>query len=181
MDIKTRLFALSEADSVGNIKTASDLAFQMLSEYCECEKTDTLSVIGYLKGESDYILMLDAHIDQIAMVVTDIDDNGFLTVSNAGGIDIRMLPSRRVTVHGKEKITAVFCSTPPHLSKGDEEFERAGNAIKLCGGANPKIISADITSNDADYEKRRIIITEKVEKTPKIYPRNFAQISKKPL
>ena len=130
MDIKTRLFALSEADSVGNIKTASDLAFQMLSEYCECEKTDTLSVIGYLKGESDYILMLDAHIDQIAMVVTDIDDNGFLTVSNAGGIDIRMLPSRRVTVHGKEKITAVFCSTPPHLSKGDEEFSDIGD-IKL--------------------------------------------------
>ena len=66
-------------------------------------------------------------------------------------------------------------------SKGDEEFERAGNAIKLCGGANPKIVSADITSNGTDYEKRRIIITEKVEKTPKIYPRNFAQISKKPL
>lgn len=66
-------------------------------------------------------------------------------------------------------------------SKGDEEFERAGTAIKLCGGANQRIVSADITANGDDYEKRRIIITEKVEKTPKIYPRNFAQISKKPL
>ena len=122
MNIKERLFALSSADAVGNTKEASDLAYKMLSQYCECEKTDTLSVIGYLKGESDYTLMLDAHIDQIAMVVTNVDDNGFLTVSNAGGIDIRMLPSRRVTVHGKQKITAVFCSTPPHLASGEKEY-----------------------------------------------------------
>lgn len=122
MNIKERLFALSGEDAVGHINSASDLAFKMLSEYCECEKTNTLTVIGKLKGESDYTLMLDAHIDQIAFVVTNVDDNGFLTVSNAGGIDLRALPSRRVTVYGKEKITAVFCSTPPHLSKGDAEF-----------------------------------------------------------
>ncbi len=122
MDIKERLFALSNIDAVGNIKEASDLAFEMLSLYCECEKTDTLSVIGYLKGESDYTLMLDAHIDQIAMVVTNVDDNGFLTVSNAGGIDLRMLPSRRVIVHAKQKITAVFSATPPHLASGEYEY-----------------------------------------------------------
>ncbi len=122
MEIKERLFALSSADAVGNIKHASDLAFEMLSKYCECIRTDTLSVIGYLNGESDYTLMLDAHIDQIAMVVTNVDDEGFLTVSNAGGIDLRMLPSRRVTVHAKRKITAVFCSTPPHLANGEKEY-----------------------------------------------------------
>ena len=122
MNIKERLFALSSVDAVGHITYAKDLAYDMLSNYCECEKTDTLTVIGRLKGESDYTLMLDAHIDQIAFVVTNVDDNGFLTVSNAGGIDLRMLPSRRVTVHGKEEITAVFCSTPPHLSTGDTEF-----------------------------------------------------------
>ena len=32
-----------------------------------------------------------------------------------------------------------------------------------------------------DFEKRCLIMVKKVEKTPKIYPRNFAQISKKPL
>ena len=77
----------------------------MLSKCCLCDKTDNLTVIGFLKGESDYTLMLDAHIDQIAMIVTNVDDDGFLTVKNSGGIDIRALPSRRVTVHGKEKIT----------------------------------------------------------------------------
>lgn len=130
MNIKERLLALSSADAAGTISDASDLAYKMLNEYCDCEKTDTLSVIGYLKGDGDYTLMLDAHIDQIAFVVTNIDDNGFLTVSNSGGIDLRMLPSRRVTVHGKEKITAVFCSTPPHLSSGEKEYSDISD-IKL--------------------------------------------------
>lgn len=141
MDIKERLFSLCEADGAGHIYEASDLAFNMLSEYCKTEKTDNLTVIGFLEGDSDYTLMLDAHIDQISMVVTNIDDNGFLTVNKAGGFDLRMLPSRRVTVHGKEKIPAVFCSTPPHLGSGDTEFSDI-SAIKLdtCLGEKAKEI-----------------------------------------
>ena len=130
MDIKQTLFALSNADAIGNISDASDLAFNTLSEHIPCEKEKNLTVIGFLKGESDYTLMVDAHIDQIGMIVTDVDDNGFLSLSKSGGIDIRTLPSRRVTVHGKEKITAVFCATPPHLANGEVEYNDI-SAIKL--------------------------------------------------
>ena len=130
MDIKERLFLLSNADGVGNITCASDLAYNMLKEICPAKRQNNLTVMGFLKGKKDYTLMIDAHIDQIAMVVTNVDDNGFLTVENAGGIDIRALPSRRVTVYGKEKISAVFCATPPHLSKGAEEFDSISK-IKL--------------------------------------------------
>ena len=122
MSIKETLFALSAADGVGTLKEASDVAFKELSKYCECEKQDNLTVIGVLKGNSDYTLMLDAHIDQIAMIVTNVDDNGFLTVAKSGGIDLRALPARRVTIHGKEKIKGVFCSTPPHLASGEVEY-----------------------------------------------------------
>jgi len=122
MNIKDILFSLSGDVSVGHITEAKRLAEKMLSEYAEINASDNLNLTATLKGKSDYKIMLDAHIDQIAMVVTDIDENGFLTVSNAGGIDIRMLPSMRVVVHGKEKIPAVFTATPPHLQKGDEDF-----------------------------------------------------------
>ncbi len=122
MNIKERLFELSKADASGYVAEARDIAYTMLSKYCKCEKSDTLNTFGFLKGESDYTVMLDAHIDQIAFVVTNVDDNGFLTVSNAGGIDLRQLPSRRVIIHGKEKVTGVFVSTPPHLSDGEKEY-----------------------------------------------------------
>ena len=66
-------------------------------------------------------------------------------------------------------------------ARGDEELDNARRAIKTCGGGVAQIIHADLTGDGSNYEKRRLIIIEKVEKTPKNYPRNFAQISKKPL
>ncbi|MBE6777029.1 MAG: M42 family metallopeptidase [Ruminococcaceae bacterium] len=130
MQIKESLCTLSELDCIGNITEASDKAYEILSQYAKTQKTNSLNVIGFLKGKADYTLMLDAHIDQVGFVVTDIDDNGFLTVATVGGIDLRALPSRDVTVHGKEKITAVFCSVPPHLSKGETEYDNI-TEIKL--------------------------------------------------
>ncbi|MBR6533127.1 MAG: M20/M25/M40 family metallo-hydrolase [Clostridia bacterium] len=123
MEIKELLYTLSELDSIGSITEASDKAYEILSKYADTKKYDTLNVIGKIKGKTDYTIMLDAHIDQIGFVVTDVDENGFLSVATVGGVDLRALPSKAVTVHGKEKITAVFCSTPPHLAKGDIEYD----------------------------------------------------------
>lgn len=133
MDIKELLFTLSDCDAVGSVTNASDKCYEILSQYTEVSRMDNLTVIGFLKGKADYTIMFDAHIDQIAMIVTDIDDNGFLTVSNSGGIDIRSLPSRAVTVHSKEKVTAVFCSTPLHLADGEVEYNDISK-IKLDTG-----------------------------------------------
>ncbi len=122
MEIKDLLFKLSSLDGIGNITDAQTEVSNILSKYCETQETPDHSVVGFLKGKSDYTIMLDAHIDQVGFVVTNVDDNGFLTVATAGGIDIRALPSPTVTVHGKEKIKAVFCATPPHLSQGEKEY-----------------------------------------------------------
>ena len=66
-------------------------------------------------------------------------------------------------------------------SKGDDEFSRSQDAIRLCGCDNAQIIQADLTQNGTAFEKRRIILAQKVAPTPKNFPRNFSQISKKPL
>lgn len=130
MDIKNTLFALSKADGIGNITDAADRAYEILSRYAECRKVEGNTVIGEIKGESDYTLMLDAHIDEVGFIVTDVDENGFITVKNCGGIDLRTLPARAVIIHGKEKIKGVFCSTPPHLSSGEIEYKDI-SAIKI--------------------------------------------------
>lgn len=122
MDIRELLFELSTRDCIGNVREAADYAEKQLSRYTEIKRSGG-SIIGFIKGKADYTLLLDAHIDQVGMTVTGIDENGFLTVAASGGIDIRALPSRAVTVHGKEKITAVFCSTPPHLANGETEYD----------------------------------------------------------
>lgn len=62
-------------------------------------------------------IMLDAHLDEVGMLVDGIHEGGFLSVSPVGGIDRQLLPASEVIVYGKEKIFGVFTATPPHLQK----------------------------------------------------------------
>jgi endoglucanase len=65
-------------------------------------------------------VLLDAHLDQIGMIVTGIDENGFLNIGRCGGTDARVLPGGAVTVCGKETLCGVVCCAPPHLQEGGE-------------------------------------------------------------
>ena len=121
MNIKETLFELSNAVSIGNITDASTKAYEILSNYATARQNG-IEVVGEIKGESDYTLMLEAHIDEVGFVVTDVDASGFLTVKNCGGVDLRMLPARTVIIHGKQEVTGVFCATPPHLG-GPKEYD----------------------------------------------------------
>jgi endoglucanase len=66
--------------------------------------------------------MLDAHMDEIGMYVTEILDGGFLRVTNIGGIDTGILQASDVIIYGKdERLFGVIASTPPHLATGDNK------------------------------------------------------------
>lgn len=143
--IKNTLFKLSAAPCAGAVKDAAELAAKELSKYADITYNGK-NIIGTV-GEGDHTLMLAAHIDEVSFIVTDIDENGFLTVSKCGGIDLRHLPSRRVIIHGKKKINGVFCSVPPHLKAGEENFDDIGEfKIDSCLGAEAlSVISAGDT------------------------------------
>ncbi len=65
-------------------------------------------------------ILIDTHFDEIGMLVTDIKEGGFLTVTSVGGLDARTLSSARVKIYGKQVLDGVVTSTPPHLA-GDEK------------------------------------------------------------
>ncbi len=122
MNTKDLIIKLSESVCIGNITETLTAVDKMLTTGDKTYHTgNNLSV--FFKGEREHTLLIDAHIDEIGFTVTEIDERGFLKVACAGGFDLRALPSHTVTVHGKEDITAVFTSTPPHLSKEDAEFD----------------------------------------------------------
>ena len=63
-------------------------------------------------------LLLAAHMDAIGLMVTAIVD-GFLRITNIGGVDGRVLPGQLVTVHGRQDCPAVVVQPAAHLLPED--------------------------------------------------------------
>lgn len=61
-------------------------------------------------------VLLTAHMDEIALMVNEITVDGFIRVTQTGGFDARTLVGQEVVVHGRESVTGIVGSTPPHLS-----------------------------------------------------------------
>ncbi len=124
MDLKKIVLELSGLAGVsGEEDSAAQYALDLLKNYtddCCIKNGNVVAHFGSRSEERPHIL-LDAHIDQVGLIVTDICKSGFLSISNVGGIDRRLLPAQRVCIHGKEKLAGVICSVPPHLSGGEEE------------------------------------------------------------
>lgn len=63
------------------------------------------------------------------------------------------------------------------LKSVNEDIKPAENAAKLLGGSSPEVIDYKLPNGD----DRRLVITKKVSQTATKYPRNSANIAKKPL
>lgn len=70
-------------------------------------------------------VMIEAHMDEIGLMVKDIDERGFITFVNVGGVDPRILPSAEVIVHGKKDILGIIGAKPPHLQSAGESAKSA--------------------------------------------------------
>ncbi len=64
-------------------------------------------------------LMIAAHMDEIALIVTKIE-KGFLHVHRIGGVDRRALLGLDVTVHGQHDLPGVIGTRPPHVLSAEE-------------------------------------------------------------
>lgn len=118
MDIKKIITALTAGEGVSGNEQTLTKAEELLSAYAQVHRDSLGSVIGTM-GEGKTHIMLDAHLDRIGLIVTAIDDSGFLRVDKCGGCDARVLSAATVTVWGKMPIFGVVTSTPPHLAKAE--------------------------------------------------------------
>ena len=119
-EIKSLLKTLCSLNGTsGNEKDAALWAVNELNKYMPASIDKMGNVVGST-GEGKSIL-LDAHLDQIGLAVTAVDEDGFVKVSRVGGSDVRVLTGAEVTIHGKEDIYGVITSTPPHLAKEENK------------------------------------------------------------
>jgi len=139
--MKENLKKLCNSTFVGSEQKAKTLAIKTLKPFVDEIKTDlTGSIFGFIKGKSDKTILLEAHIDEIGFTVTNVLENGFVRLSNVGGIDIRTLPANTVKIHAENgDVIGVFTSTPPHLAKDkNDEFSSLDEIFVDTGLKNAK-------------------------------------------
>ncbi|MBR6902927.1 MAG: M42 family peptidase, partial [Clostridia bacterium] len=105
----------------GDEYAVRDFIISEIGPYCEI-KVDALgNVIAQKKGKKTPAkkIMLDAHMDEVGLIITAITKDGFLRFKTLGGIDTSALLFKTVTIGCK--IKGVISGKPIHLTKPEEE------------------------------------------------------------
>lgn len=119
MDLKQLIYSLCSLMSIsGHESTNSDALTELIGEYFDEHKTDSVGNHLFIKKASKAnapTLLIDTHFDEIGMLVTDIKEGGFITVTSVGGLDPSIMQASEVRIYGQETLTGIIASTPPHL------------------------------------------------------------------
>jgi endoglucanase len=66
-------------------------------------------------------VMLSAHMDEISLMVTHVEESGFLRFTTLGGFDPKTLAAQRVVVHGRKDVIGLIGTKPSHIMSEDEK------------------------------------------------------------
>lgn len=127
-----------------------------ISQYTDKVEADAYgSAIGKINTSADVMtVMLEAHADEIGMVVQHITDDGFVYLNKLGGSDSTIARAKRVFIHGKKGIVSgVTGNTAIHLQ-----------SKKNGGGKEPqwKDIYVDIGAKSKDEALEAVQIGDPV-------------------
>lgn len=124
--LRDTLATLSALHGISGMEDAvREYIIKEITPCCDSvEVNSTGSIIAFKKGKFTPAnkLMLCAHMDEVGLIITDVNENGLLKFATVGGIDRRVLCGTPVLV-GDEKIPGVIGAKPIHLLKGDERSE----------------------------------------------------------
>lgn len=107
---------LCSFDSVsGDERKVREFIISQIDGYCDW-KTDALgNIIVFKKGKNKAVkkVMIDAHMDEVGIIITSVTSDGFLKFKTVGGIDTAALMFRQVTIGGE--LNGVIGGKPIHL------------------------------------------------------------------
>ncbi len=140
MTTKDLVLKLAGDVSIGHHQTALKTVEEFLRGF-----SDVTVGADFIRAEinknADTTVLLDAHIDEVGFVITNVSKDGFLTAASVGSIDGRILSATKVKVlTDNGEFSGVFTSTPPHLSKGEETVPSL-DTVFIDVGENAKYVS----------------------------------------
>ncbi len=128
------LKSLTEAVGVsGAEKEIRDLIKRKIKRHVDDLRVDVMgNLIAYKQGtgESELKIMVDAHMDEVGLMITEVDANGTGKFMKVGGITDQALLGKTVQVGGK-KIPGVIGAKPIHLLKTQAERRKVVSALNM--------------------------------------------------
>ena len=119
---KTFLKQLIETTSPSGFETEiQNVIRERVDKFSDTVQSDVHgNLIFALNPEGSPRIMLAGHCDEIGMMITYVDKEGFLYVDSIGGVDPNSLPGQRVVVHGTRDIPGVVGKKALHLTTSEE-------------------------------------------------------------
>jgi putative aminopeptidase FrvX len=81
------------------------------------------NLIARINPGRDFTLMLDAHMDEIGIMVSYVEEGGFLRFAPVGGWDPRVLPAQQVEIRARDgkAYRGIIGASPPHIQTPEEQ------------------------------------------------------------
>lgn len=121
-DIKSLLEKLSNAHGISGWEgSVQQIVKEEIAPFVDEIRIDALgNLIATKKGEKPSI-MIEAHADEIGLMVKQIDEKGFIRFIRIGGWFDQTLLNQRVIVHTRSgPVVGVIGSKPPHVMQEDD-------------------------------------------------------------
>jgi putative aminopeptidase len=87
--------------------------------------------VSFGPEDAERSVMVNAHMDELGLIVRAIDEEGWLRVHRLGGMPERILPGSRLVVHTREGDLPAVCGTKSHHLTPPEEKYVAKPATRL--------------------------------------------------
>ena len=133
--LKNKIIDLCSLMSVSGFeKRAKDTLYELMSKNFDEIKTDSVGnhiFIKHCEKENAPLCLVDAHFDEVGMMVTDILDGGFLKFTQIGGLSLSVLQAADVIIYGKQTLRGVITSTPPHLCDSSDKLAAIEDPLML--------------------------------------------------
>ena len=100
---------------------AQELVRRRLAPIAAPEGDPLGNVWGTVAAGGSPSVVVTAHNDQIGLIVTYVDENGYVSFDKIGGVDPQLLPGRNLVVHtSKGPVNGVVGRRPSHKMTKDE-------------------------------------------------------------
>ena len=130
----------------GDEKSVRDFIISEVKNFCDYKIDNLGNLICFKKGEKTpkNRLMLDAHMDEVGIIITNVTADGFLKFQTVGGIDAATLLFKKVKIGD---VVGVISAKPIHLlSKEEGQKPPKVDALYIDIGATDKEDALNIIS-----------------------------------